>query len=260
MFCRIHGDLHNPLELSCHDYAQTKQAKQIHQSEQVLNEYTKPCSHCGCRIFKESGCDHVVCLYCGNDMCFKCGSHLFLTGKEIRQCANCRQSYLDHRYDHIHRRRSLCCLPLLLPLYIIYTTVMTVVALASFCFCCCCGCTAYLDTDTPSRQTPWRAMQVGFYIVVMPFLFILYEFGCETEFVVHAMTPPGDRTQQQQLPGGGGIKEIPTMISLDDDDDFAMSSGGGKERQQPQSFVGDSNTIENDNNRRKLIEEALSSL
>jgi hypothetical protein len=57
-FCAVHGDAHPGIP--CSDYARSREARQIRQSEKSLEQWTKSCSHvhCGARIHKAEGCDH----------------------------------------------------------------------------------------------------------------------------------------------------------------------------------------------------------
>lgn len=79
-FCAVHGDAH--LKQSCLDYQPTRQ-DQHHDMKSIkaIRRFAKPCSHCGIPIHKESGCDHIICASCKQDMCFRCGSHEYLTGE-----------------------------------------------------------------------------------------------------------------------------------------------------------------------------------
>jgi hypothetical protein len=57
-FCAVHGDAHPGIP--CSDYARSREARQIRQSDKSLEQWTKSCSHvhCGARIHKAEGCDH----------------------------------------------------------------------------------------------------------------------------------------------------------------------------------------------------------
>ena len=119
----------------------------------------KPCSHCYVPIYKESGCDHIICTQCHQDMCFKCGTHLYLNGNEnnnnehnehtsttmIRNCSNCSQSYIDHR--HLNKYRIFLCifLPFYIPFYLMYILFACILVIITVgCFCClCCGIRRY---------------------------------------------------------------------------------------------------------------------
>ena len=114
--------------------------RQLQETERVVRRVTKPCSHCGSALWKSGGCDHVACPACGNDMCYKCGTHQYLTGHVIRTCSHCRQGYVDHRHDNLYRRRLLLGLPFLLPGWMLYSLATGCLAVATGCFCCCFLC------------------------------------------------------------------------------------------------------------------------
>jgi hypothetical protein len=138
-FCRIHGDAHPP-HLSCDDYDKSHEARQVKKSEKAIRRYTKPCSHCEAPIEKESGCDHIVCGSCHQDMCFKCGTHLYLSGDMIRSCEQCQQNFVDHRHIWAYRITLCLSLPCYIPFGILHILVMGLLAIAT-CGCCCCfGC------------------------------------------------------------------------------------------------------------------------
>jgi hypothetical protein len=103
-------------------------------SDVFLSTHTKPCSHCSTPICKSGGCDHVLCPVCHMDMCYRCGTHVHLTGKVIRTCSQCQQGFLDHRYERQYRCRLLLCLPLLMPAIIMYMALALVLCVL------CLGC------------------------------------------------------------------------------------------------------------------------
>jgi Zinc finger, C3HC4 type (RING finger) len=76
--CRRHGREH--AGISCEEFRTTDRARAWEQTAQVLETWTKPCSHCGVSLQKAAGCDHVVCLACHQDMCWKVrdGYHVML--------------------------------------------------------------------------------------------------------------------------------------------------------------------------------------
>ncbi|KAG7347923.1 IBR/half ring-finger domain containing protein [Nitzschia inconspicua] len=141
-FCQVHGDAHPGM--SCDEYLQLKirPDEQVQKSERVIRQYCKPCSHCEAPIYKASGCDHIICPSCNNDMCFKCGTHRFLDGESmVRNCQKCNQSFIDHRYIGLYRLLICLAMPLYLPFYVLHVVVVGALALISCgCFCClCCG-------------------------------------------------------------------------------------------------------------------------
>jgi hypothetical protein len=114
----------------------------------ALATWTKPCSHCGCRLQKAAGCDHVICPSCRQDLCWRCGTHVHLTGHVVRHCAQCQRDYRDHRYDHVYRFRLALCLPILLPLFLVYSVILLGVATITGCFCGCFRCGRCLVLQT----------------------------------------------------------------------------------------------------------------
>lgn len=140
-FCQVHGDAHP--DMTCEEYIQKlrRPDEQIRRSERVIRQHCKPCSHCQAPIYKASGCDHIICPSCHDDMCFKCGTHRYLVGQSmVRSCKKCDQSFIDHR--HIGRYRMIVCLalPLYLPLYLLHVVLVGALALLSCGCCCCLGC------------------------------------------------------------------------------------------------------------------------
>lgn len=67
--CRIHGRIHTGI--SCREFRTTDRARSWDETEQTLQQWTKPCSHCGVSLQKSAGCDHIVCVSCQQDMCWK---------------------------------------------------------------------------------------------------------------------------------------------------------------------------------------------
>ena len=150
-FCAIHGDSH--LLQSCADFTPVKNDVK---SEKVIRRFTKPCSHCGIPIHKESGCDHIVCGSCKEDFCFRCGSHEFLTGEMMRSCSKCEQNYIDHRYIWRYRLTLCVSLPIYIPLCIFHIAIMAVLAIATCgCFCCFgCGLKMASEENIESPHAP----------------------------------------------------------------------------------------------------------
>jgi hypothetical protein len=203
IFCPVHGDGH--LGLNCKDYSQQIQKQQqdhvvswqMKESERIIQKYCKPCSHCQAQIFKESGCDHIVCPSCHHDMCFRCGTHQYLQGKEntmIRNCQQCQQSFIDHRYMGWYRLLICITLPFYLPLFILHVVVVGAIAVASCGCCCCLGCGIQPGKDDSSiTNTPptverrkqlsnikWRpqlAVQTVFAMVFLPFVNLFHQCG-----------------------------------------------------------------------------------
>mmetsp|Transcript_14830 Transcript_14830/g.19412 ORF Transcript_14830/g.19412 Transcript_14830/m.19412 type:complete len:448 (+) Transcript_14830:114-1457(+) len=252
VFCQIHGNAHAPTTLACQAYMDSLQ---VQESERVLQKHTRPCPHCGCRIFKHAGCDHVVCPACHEDMCFKCGEYKHLTGKLVRTCQNCNQGYLDHRYDYQHRIRALLWFPFLLPFMVIYVVILTAICIGTGLFCCCCGCKMNVmdenngdsgamnnnnnNKDITNRQrtkaqdssslpngvdgqsattqstTPDEAIKTGFCVILLPILFFLSDFGWHFDFVDQLMDGGNNLNAEKN---GYTLKEIPTMNMEDEEE------------------------------------------
>jgi hypothetical protein len=111
-----------------------------------------PCSHCGMAIHKDSGCDHVVCPSCHLDMCYRCRTHLHLTGKVIRSCSRCQRSFVDHRYNRQYRLRLLLTLPFLVPGWVLYGLATALVAVLTGCFCGCFLC-GTMEAEPAGRES-----------------------------------------------------------------------------------------------------------
>jgi hypothetical protein len=178
-FCSLHGDVHS--NKTCEEYASSKGARQVQKSEKAIRDFTKPCSHCKAPIEKESGCDHIVCLSCKDDMCFKCGTHVHLSGGMIRTCENCKQNYVDHRHAWAYRFTLCLSLPLYLPCCIIHVLLTGLIAILS-CGCCfCLGCGTQIkekDGSTASRScNPLYGTRVVLAIVFLPVLNLARQCG-----------------------------------------------------------------------------------
>ena len=78
----------------------------------------------------------MICTNCNHDMCYKCGTHEFLTGKVIRTCSNCKQGYVDHRHYARYRFHLLLILPFHLLLSALYMAVIVPFAIITCCFGC----------------------------------------------------------------------------------------------------------------------------
>lgn len=229
VFCAVHGDAH-PDSL-CADYRETREAQQIELSQLALQQWTKPCSHCSARIHKAVGCDHVLCPACHQDMCYRCGTHRFLTGTVVRSCAKCHIGYLDHRYARQYRVRQCILLPFWLPVILLWVVVMSVVSIATLGFgCCfCCGrdlqvanensvaaavpaaaAVAFTEQANDSQQHSdfsWRGIQVGFAVVSFPLLTTMRIFGLE----VYPLVVLEEYLSVGYLSVGPSIVEIPTL-------------------------------------------------
>jgi hypothetical protein len=67
--CRVHGLEH--AEMTCKEFCSTDRARSWAETAQILETWTKACSHCGVSLQKAAGCDHVVCPWCHQDMCWR---------------------------------------------------------------------------------------------------------------------------------------------------------------------------------------------
>ena len=206
-FCRIHGDAHQGQ--TCEEYSSTKEARQLRKSEKAIRKFTKPCSHCEAPIEKESGCDHIVCSSCQEDMCFRCGTHVHLSGDMIRSCERCQQHFVDHRHIWKYRFTLLLSLPVYIPVCIIHIVVVGILAIATCGCCCCLGCGSQVNgmqakggsnssrsgstTDTSdsddSRQfRPLIGARVVLGIVFLPVVDLLRQCGlqccCELDLLL----------------------------------------------------------------------------
>jgi hypothetical protein len=152
IFCRTHGDSHSP-QISCEEYSRSTDARQLKRSERAIRKFTKPCSHCGAFIEKISGCDFMTCGFCHKEMCFKCGTHVHLSGLSgdtSRFCKHCRRREMDDRPSGI-RWCYYCSILCHLPLYVAYAFIVGVLAIVT-CGCgCCFGCGTLLP---PQRDGP----------------------------------------------------------------------------------------------------------
>ena len=169
-FCAIHGDAHP--NKTCAEYSNSKRARQERKSEKVISRFTKPCSHCGAFIEKISGCDHIVCSSCKQDMCFRCGTHIHLSGDMIRSCEKCQQNFVDHRHIWAYRLTLCLSLPFYLPICLVHILIVGIMAIATCgCFCCL-GCgTAVKEVDGSREErtfSPLKGARVVCAIVFLP--------------------------------------------------------------------------------------------
>lgn len=170
-FCSVHGDSHPGK--TCQEY---KPARQILQSEMAIKQFTKPCSRCGVPIEKESGCDHIICPSCNGDMCFKCGTHSYLSGEIIRTCKNCEQNYIDHRHVWAYRLTLCLSLPLYIPICLTHILFTGAVAIATCgCFCCL-GCGIQMDKGETSFK-PVKAIRTVLAMVLLPAIDLARQCG-----------------------------------------------------------------------------------
>lgn len=208
-FCSVHLDAH--LGKSCRDYIVAKIP---------LPPNTKPCSHCGAALQKYAGCDHVVCPACQEDMCFRCGTHVHLTGKVTRFCTKCQQGYLDHRYLWHIRLYYCLTLPFALPFVLAYSVVMIAVVLLTLCCCGCFGCGRWLSKGNRQAE-PLRAFLYVTFIISLPFILMLYDAGYRFDVVDgflewSLVESPGsqhqdDRAEREVLPA------TPTSSNISDE-------------------------------------------
>lgn len=245
-FCVVHGSAH--AQETCHEYLHrlNKTPPSTNDdgdgdvmllSEQVILRATVACSHCRGRIQKAAGCDHVVCPACRQDMCYRCGTHEYLTGKVIRICGQCHQGYVDHRYEYMYRLRIIIFLPLLVPAFMLYSILMIVLAILTIGFGCCFGggrCLAPLPTVAQVEESSLeRAVRFGLAVIAVPFVAILRDLGVqqscrlphEIYFGLRAGSPlPGTATSATTA-----LPEIPTMhVVLEDDVESPTNSSASE--------------------------------
>lgn len=161
------------------------------------------------------------CPACHGDMCYKCGTHIFLTGKVTRFCSRCQQGYLDHRYVWWIRFYYCLVLPLALPFIIVYMAVAAVAVIATM--CCvgafCCGS----NVTTDHSFDPLRGVAYVGWITLLPISGILYDMGIHGFFLEDFVRwfldeedgsnrLSGETNHSHILP----IREIPTAVSTVD--------------------------------------------
>ena len=144
-FCYIHGDAHSNPSTTCLEYENSRSSESKQNQELsilAISNDSKNCPNpmCQAPIFKDSGCDHIVCKACNKDFCWKCGTDTYLTGTAFRSCSNCGGSFFDHRYQSRLQCRILICFPLILVAYVIWMVFAIFCCTVSFgCGCCCDG-------------------------------------------------------------------------------------------------------------------------
>ena len=188
--CRQHGREHP--NTPCSLWRNTSAALASKATDDMLAQWTKPCSHCGTRLQKSTGCNHVICPACKQDMCWTCGTDQHLTGKVVRHCHKCHGDYRDHRYDRQYRIRLCLVLPILLPFMIFYVAVATVIGLLSCCFCCCFSRGPCAGDAVPSGPA------TTVFVMLFPFVALLEDFGVRVSLLDSVFTDL--RTEGQEIP------------------------------------------------------------
>lgn len=169
-FCRVHDTEH--LNALCQDHLSTVDA---------LGSFSKPCSHCGTRLQKSAGCDHVVCQYCNGDFCWRCGTHEHLSGTVRKRCRGCGFNLLDYRYERVHRRRLLLWMPVVLPLSLVYVALLAALCALSCCFCgCFCG---GRGVSEPPRANLRIGALASLTVIFFPFIALLSDFGFQFAYL-----------------------------------------------------------------------------
>ena len=163
-YCHLHGDLHP--SSTCLEYEMLRDPEEKYNEElsmSAIKKDSKPCPNCAIPIFKNAGCDHIVCSSCQKDFCYKCGTDEYLQGTAFRTCSHCGGNYFDHRYERRLQCQIIFCFPLLLPLYFIYFA-LTIFCCTISCGCgCCCECGKSVphddddDNDNDGGDTKKRA-------------------------------------------------------------------------------------------------------
>ena len=75
---------------------------------------------------------------------------------------------------------------------------------------------------TPNPDQPASiasSLKMGLYVLFLPFLFLVHEWGWSLDFVDQLQTPIDERRQHARGRGGQQPREIPTMPTMDEDDD-----------------------------------------
>ena len=78
---------------------------------------------------------------------------------------------------------------------------------------------------TPNPDQPASiasSLQMGLYVLFLPFLFLVHEWGWSLDFVDQLQTPLEERQGQRARGRRGGPpqpREIPTMPTMDEDED-----------------------------------------
>ena len=172
-FCRVHGESH--AGQTCTQFNAKGGQQALEETERTLDRCTQPCSHCGARLFKQVGCDFVVCPACHRPMCYKCGSHAHLNMR-YQYCTKCGGP-LHNASDTPRWQLCLavvfsCLLAIIYPLFALILVLLTG----------CCGCFACcgrgLDADNPTRLNPWRGMAATWTVLLGPFA-VLMDTGDE---------------------------------------------------------------------------------
>jgi hypothetical protein len=211
-FCSIHGDGHPGK--SCEEYDKEKAAKQNRKTEKKIKRITKPCSHCGVPIEKEAGCDHIICPCCDEDMCYRCGTHTYLSGDTIRTCEKCEQNFMDHRHIWTYRLFICLSLPFYIPFCIFYISVMGTLAIATGCWCgfFCCG--AELDSSRgKTTYYPMRGFVKVATLILIPALDLFRECGLDCGISIHE-----EYTRKQTPQTQANDVEKGEISDLDSDD------------------------------------------
>ena len=202
LFCSIHGDIHAGQD--CAEFLQSHRARDMEQSEHTINSISKKCSHgCGARITRSTGCDHIVCTNCNRDMCYKCGTHEFLSGKVIRSCSNCKQGFVDHRFYSQYRCRLFLILPIHLILSIVYMVMAAVACVLTGGFCCCfyCGTREWdFEGEKDHASSSGKInLKKGFmnvmYVIGMPLVELFLDLGIVTRHEIE--NEDNDKNEQK---------------------------------------------------------------
>ena len=155
VFCRIHGDLHSRNNMTCAQFEHdTVRGQQYRESERAIRQYARPCSRCGALLQKAVGCDYIVCAHCRADMCWKCGTHIYLQGdgtSTVRRCQQCRSTY--HREMNIPLVYQVLLAVLLavgaLVVIVVWPVGATLVLIATGCCGGCFQCGRQLNPVAP---------------------------------------------------------------------------------------------------------------
>ena len=213
-YCLEHGPSH--AGMSCAEFAHTKQAKAILKTERMLDQFTKPCSRCGCRIQRSSGCDYMVCGHCWGDICWKCGTHVHLETSEKghRTCTQCKMSHAGPNQplrviDYVWLVFGIL---IMFIFSVFYVVVAVVIAVASCCYggCFACGRCLNVDLIDDDNEITTRRTKGEIRHGVATAIFVtFYPIG----FILDEAELLQSRTLQEVFPEILRGREIPAMTT-----------------------------------------------
>ena len=147
----------------------------MEETERTLDRCTQPCSHCGARLYKQVGCDFVVCPACHRAMCYKCGSHSHLNMR-YQYCTKCGGPL--HNASDTPRWQICLSVTFACLLAVIYPLCALILVLLTGCCGCFACCGRGLDADNPTQLAPWRGVAATWTVLLGPFA-VLMDTGDE---------------------------------------------------------------------------------